>query len=67
MSASNLLLVDEEFARDQYARARRERGASFLGFGWAREWPDRERAGAPQPDVDSGPIVPLIHASAGRR
>ena len=62
MSAHNLLFVDEDFARDQYARARRELGASFLGFGWAREWP----AGTPpRPDVDSGPIVPLLEASAG--
>ena len=62
MSAHNLLVVDEDFARDQYARARRELGASFLGFGWAREWP----AGTPQrADVDSGPIVPLLDASAG--
>lgn len=62
MSASNLLLVDEAFANDQYTRARRELGASFLGFGWAREWP----RGVPMhPDVDSGPIVPLLDASAG--
>ncbi len=62
MSAHNLLFVDEAFARDQYARARRELGASFLGFGWAREWP---RTTPPRPDVDSGPIVPLLGASAG--
>jgi hypothetical protein len=62
MSAHNLLFIDEDFARDQYMRARRELGASFLGFGWAREWP----AGVPErPDVDSGPIVPVLGASAG--
>lgn len=62
MSAHNLLIVDAAFARDQYARARKELGASFAGFGWAREWP----RGMPQrPDVDSGPIVPLVDASAG--
>ncbi len=62
MSAHNLLVIDEDFARDQYTRARRELGRTFLGFGWAREWP----AGtAPTPDVDSGPIVPLLDASAG--
>lgn len=61
MSARNLLLVDEAFARDQYARARRELRVSFLGFAWAREWP----AGEPQrPDVDSGPIFPVLDASA---
>ena len=62
MSAQNLLFVDEAFAREQYALARRELGVTFLGFGWAREWPK----GVPQhPDVDSGPIVPLLDASAG--
>lgn len=62
MSASNLLFLDEAFARDQYARARRELGASFMGFGWAREWPSGTPA---RPDVDSGPIVPVLEASAG--
>jgi len=62
MSAHNLLLVDEDFARDQYDRARRELGRSALGFGWALEWP---RGAATRPDVDSGPIVPLLDASAG--
>ncbi|MBN9164541.1 MAG: hypothetical protein J0I07_26505 [Myxococcales bacterium] len=62
MSAHNLLMIDEDFARDQYTRARSELGTSFLGFGWAREWPKD----VPQrPDVDSGPIVPLLEASAG--
>lgn len=62
MSAHNLLVIDEAFARDQYARARRELGASLFGFGWAREWPERTPA---RPDVDSGPVVPLLQASAG--
>lgn len=62
MSATNLLEVDEDFARDQYVRARRELGVSFLGFGWAREWP---RGVPARPDVDSGPIVPFLEASAG--
>jgi hypothetical protein len=62
MSAANLLLVDEAFARDQYVRAKRELGASFLGFGWAREWPESASAFA---DVDSGPIVPFVDVSAG--
>lgn len=62
MSAHNLLLVDEDFAKDQYGRARAALGRTTLGFGWAREWP----AGAPErPDVDSGPIVPLLGASPG--
>jgi hypothetical protein len=62
MSAHNLLVVDDTFARDQYARARAELRSSFAGFGWAREWP---RGAVHHPDVDSGPIVPLLDASAG--
>jgi hypothetical protein len=64
MSAHNLLLVDPEFARDQYRRARRELGADTLGFGWAREWP-RTAGDARRQDVDSGSVVPLLDASAG--
>jgi hypothetical protein len=62
MSATNLLLVDEAFAKDQYARARHALGATALGLGWARERPSGEPARA---DVDSGPIVPVLDASAG--
>lgn len=62
MSAANLLVLDEAFARDQYARARKELGVSFLGFGWAREWPSGQEG---RVDVDSGPIVPIVEASAG--
>jgi hypothetical protein len=62
MTSANLLLIDEAFAREQYAIARRELGRSWLGFGWAVEWP---RGAAPRPDVDSGPIVPLLDASPG--
>jgi hypothetical protein len=62
LAAHALELVDPVFARDQYARAERELGAHFLGFGWAREWP---RASVGHTDVDSGPIVPLVEASAG--
>jgi hypothetical protein len=62
MSAHNLLLVDPVFAEDQYARARRELHRSAFGYAWAHEWP----RGAPvHPDVDSGPIVPWLDASAG--
>lgn len=63
MSAANLLFVDDAFARDQYGRARRELGATTLGFGWAREWP-RDLEGG-HADVDSGAIIPLLDASAG--
>lgn len=62
MSAANLRFVDDTFARDQYDRARREMGRTAFGFGWAREWPDGD---VERPDVDSGPIVPIVGASAG--
>lgn len=62
MVAHNLLVVDPDFAQDQYARARRSLGVSFLGFGWAKEWPNGT---PPRPDVDSGVIVPILHASPG--
>jgi hypothetical protein len=57
-----LRLVDEGFARDQYARARKELARQALGFSWAREWPVTW-VGAM--DVDSGPVVPIVEASAG--
>jgi hypothetical protein len=60
MAAHCLQLVDEDFARDQYARARRELGRSLLGFGYAREWP--VSLVGPR-DVDSGLVVPVLEAS----
>jgi hypothetical protein len=62
MAAHCLELIDEAFARDQYARARRELGGNLLGFGFAREWPRSSEGPA---DIDSGPIVPLLGASPG--
>lgn len=62
MSAHMLELVDPDFARDQYRRAARDLSESFLGFGYAREWPALCQGAR---DVDSGPIVPLLDASAG--
>jgi hypothetical protein len=62
MVAHSLQLLDEEFARDQYQRARKELGAITLGFGYAHEWP-KSWPGAP--DVDSGPIIPVFDISAG--
>ena len=57
-----LRLVDEEFARDQYRRARRELGRELLGFVWSREWPLSWRD---HPNVDSGVVIPVLDASAG--
>jgi hypothetical protein len=62
MSAHCLQLVDRDFARTQYDGAKRELAKSFLGFGYAREWPASWKG---VPDVDSGPIIPLLEISAG--
>jgi Linalool dehydratase/isomerase len=62
MVAHALSVVDEPFARDQYDRAKKELGRSTLGFGYAVEWPLSAPGHA---DIDSGPIVPFFHASAG--
>ena len=62
MAAHCLLLLDPELARDQYRRARKELGRSVLGFGYAREWP---ASWVGPTDIDSGPIVPVLGASAG--
>jgi len=62
MVAHALQLVDEDFARDQYERARAELGQQWLGFGSAREWPRSWRG--PQ-DVDSGLILAGLDISAG--
>lgn len=57
-----LQLVDEEFARDQYDRARATLGVDVAGFAYAREWP----ASWPNmADVDSGPTIPIVGANAG--
>ncbi|HEV2456296.1 MAG TPA: hypothetical protein VGY98_18670, partial [Verrucomicrobiae bacterium] len=62
MVAHSLQLLDENFAQDQYERARKELGAVTLGFGYAHEWPENWRGDA---DIDSGPIIPVFDVSAG--
>jgi hypothetical protein len=57
-----LRLVDEEFAQDQYRRARKELGRSFAGFAWSREWPASWNGPM---DIDSGPVIPVLEISAG--
>jgi hypothetical protein len=57
-----LQVLDPEFARDQYDRAKKELGRQTLGFAWAREWPPSWTGAT---DIDSGPIVPVVGASAG--
>ena len=58
--ATNLLILDEPFARDQYARARGALYGSLAGLGYAREWGPGWKGPV---DVDSGPIVPFLEAS----
>jgi hypothetical protein len=62
MVAHSLQLLDEDFARDQYERARKELGAITLGFGYAHEWPKSWKGEA---NIDSGPIIPVFEISAG--
>ena len=62
MVAHSLQLIDEDFARDQYQRARKELGEITLGFGYAHEWPKSWKGRA---DIDSGPIIPVFEISAG--
>ena len=62
MVAHSLQLLDADFARDQYQRARKELGEVTLGFGYAHEWPKSCKG---QADVDSGPIIPGFEISAG--
>jgi hypothetical protein len=62
MSAHCLQVVDKSFAQDQYDRAKKELARSVLGFGYAREWPVSCVGSV---DIDSGPIVPVLNASAG--
>jgi hypothetical protein len=62
MVAHALQLLDEDFARDQYQRARKDLGATTLGFSYAHEWPASWDGPA---DIDSGPIIPVFNISAG--
>lgn len=62
MVTHSLQLLDADFARDQYQRARKELGAVTLGFGYAHEWPESWKGEA---NIDSGPIIPVFDVSAG--
>jgi len=57
-----LRLLDEEFARDQFRRARRELGRELMGFGWSREWPVSWKGAR---DIDAGAVIPGLEISAG--
>jgi hypothetical protein len=62
MVAHCLRLLDEDFARDQYRRARKELAGGLAGFAWSREWPASWKG---REDVDSGPVIPGLEVSAG--
>ena len=59
-----LRLVDDDFAREQFALARRELGHGLVGFAWSREWP-RSATTEAALDIDSGMIIPGLDISAG--
>lgn len=61
MVSHMLKFVDSSYALDQYQRAKKELGRNFLGFGYSREWPV---SAVGQPDIDSGPDIPFLKASA---
>lgn len=54
-------VVAPELSQRWYGLAKNALGRSILGLGYTREWPEGADAGV---DVDSGPIVPVIEASA---
>ncbi|MBN1764874.1 MAG: hypothetical protein JW860_06420 [Sedimentisphaerales bacterium] len=55
-----LQLIDEDFARDQYRRARKQLTCSHLGFGYGLEWPPSWKG--PR-DIDSGTVIPILGIS----
>ncbi len=61
LSNHMLELVDSAFAQDQHRRARPALGRDLLGFGYSREWPVGLESAE---DVDSGPVLPWLGASA---
>lgn len=62
MVAHMLEVVDEDFARDQYRRAKERLGRFFCGFGFSREWPAGLET---MRDIDAGAVVPILEAGAG--
>lgn len=62
LDAVCLAAIDPPFARDQYARAKRELSRDFFGIGYAQEWP---ASWTGRQDIDSGPILPGFNLSAG--
>ncbi|MBN8233408.1 hypothetical protein JYK02_38410 [Corallococcus macrosporus] len=63
LAAHMLQVVDADFARDQYQRARAALLGQALGFTWAGEWPEAQAVAVQ--DIDSGPTIPWVNANAG--
>jgi hypothetical protein len=61
LAVANLAVVDPALAADQYARAKAGLLHGALGLDWASEWGPGWKGPV---DVDSGPPVPWIDASA---
>ena len=61
MSAHMLQIIDSKFAQNQYQKAKKGMLRSFLGFGYAKEW---TKLCTGRADIDSGPIIPFLNASA---
>ncbi|MDQ6632259.1 MAG: hypothetical protein M3Y82_10975 [Verrucomicrobiota bacterium] len=61
-TAHCLRLIDEEFALDQYTRARKELRREICGFAYSREWPVSWKGPM---DIDSGMVIPGLEISAG--
>ncbi len=59
--STNLMLFDPEFANAQYTLAKEHLGARVANMAYAKEWPERAQGVV---DVDSGPIIPGLDASA---
>lgn len=55
-----LQIIDQDYAEDQYLRARKELSGNLLGFGYSREWPVSCKG---YMDIDSGPVVPILGTS----
>ncbi|MDB6108847.1 MAG: putative hydrolase [Pedosphaera sp.] len=62
MVAHCLRLLDEDFARDQYQRARKEFGRTLAGFAWSRKCPG---SGQGPLNKDANPTIPFLEISAG--
>lgn len=60
MAAHCLQLVDNDFASDQYERAKKWLYRNHFGFGYSREWP---LSWYGRIDIDSGGVISLIDIS----